>query len=182
MQPWFQPMHNPLHIWPIAIRGLHTHVDQHFVRTTRHETSKIVDAKCVQVVGSPEPELATQLPCEQPQLYFWPRKHTTGKTVWCTRSVAIWSQAGGARKQDVTRAQRWNVPRITALYAMQPWFQTMHNPLHIWPIAIRGLHFYFEALRTQTSKIRNRSIHRNTSNRRTEHHQSHIRDVVEDPN
>ena len=37
-------------------------------------------------------------------------------------------------------------------------------------------------LRTRTSKIRNRSIHRNTSNRKTEHRQSHIRDVAEDPN
>ena len=31
-------------------------------------------------------------------------------------------------------------------------------------------------------KIRNHSIHRNTRDRRTEHHQSHIRDVAEDPN
>jgi len=30
-------------------------------------------------------------------------------------------------------------------------------------------------------EIRNRSIHRNTKDRRTEHHQSHIRDVAEDP-
>jgi len=37
-------------------------------------------------------------------------------------------------------------------------------------------------LRTRTSKIRNRSIHRNTSNRKTEHRQSHLRDVAEDPN
>jgi len=32
------------------------------------------------------------------------------------------------------------------------------------------------------ARIRNRSIHRNTRNRRTEHRQSHIRDVAEDPN
>ena len=31
-------------------------------------------------------------------------------------------------------------------------------------------------------KIRNRSIHRNTRDRRTEYRQSHIRDVAEDPN
>jgi len=37
-------------------------------------------------------------------------------------------------------------------------------------------------MRTRTSKIRNRSIHGNTSNRKTEHRQSHIRDVAEDPN
>ena len=30
-------------------------------------------------------------------------------------------------------------------------------------------------------KIRNRSIHRNTRDRKTEHRQSHIRDVAEDP-
>ena len=37
-------------------------------------------------------------------------------------------------------------------------------------------------MRTRTSKIRNHSIHRNTSNCKTEHRQSHIRDVAEDPN
>jgi len=37
-------------------------------------------------------------------------------------------------------------------------------------------------LTTRISKIRNRSIHRNTSNRKTEHCQSHIRNVAEDPN
>jgi len=37
-------------------------------------------------------------------------------------------------------------------------------------------------LRTRISKIRNRSIYRNTGNRKTEHRQSHIRDVAEDPN
>jgi len=41
---------------------------------------------------------------------------------------------------------------------------------------------YAEALRTRISKIRNCSTHRNTSNRKTEHRQSHIRDVAEDPN
>jgi len=30
-------------------------------------------------------------------------------------------------------------------------------------------------------KIRNRSIHRNTKDRKTEHRQSHVRDVAEDP-
>jgi len=31
-------------------------------------------------------------------------------------------------------------------------------------------------------KIRDRSIHRNMRDRRTEHSQSHIKDVTEDPN
>ena len=34
----------------------------------------------------------------------------------------------------------------------------------------------------RNSKIRNRSIHRNTSNRKNEHRQSHIRDAAEVPN